>query len=216
MGSASVRSHRVPLTYASLAARSPSTSIKTLVTWCECPSSLVWLGPDDVRQSRDRSLEGGAVVSGAVGMPQLGLDVVCHNHPPPGDEVDDEPPLDEHLPMTAVAVTAAAREANFRPRSMSGCLLRSLLVSARTGRRLRYQTESGWRLARIISTYSLRWQCLLTARAFRDRVSILVNGTVPPNSALQRRLHPGPRGAHLGHSCAPAMLSGGQRPETTL
>jgi hypothetical protein len=90
--------------------------------------------PDGVHEVPVHLVQSPAVPVEDFGDGQLGFDVVCHNHPPPGDEVDDEPPLDEHAPMIAVAVRAAAREANFRLRSMSGCLLRSLLVSARTGR----------------------------------------------------------------------------------
>jgi len=87
------------------------------------------------REGRVHSVESPAGAVGDFGDGELGFDVVCHNHAPPCGEVDDEPPLGEHAPLTVVAVRAAGSEALFRFPSMSGCLLRSFLVSARTGRR---------------------------------------------------------------------------------
>jgi hypothetical protein len=118
--------------------------------------------PDGVHEVPVHPVQSPAAAAGDFGDGELGFDVVCHNHAPPCDEVDDEPALGEHAPMTVVAVRAAEREAIFRFPSMSVCLLRSFLVSARTGRRPRDGTESCWRVASIISTYSLRWQMRFT------------------------------------------------------
>jgi hypothetical protein len=91
--------------------------------------------PDGVHEVPIHPVQSPAAAVGDFGDGQLGFDVVCHNHAPPGGEGDDEPPLGEHAPLTVVAVRAAGSEAIFRFPSMSGCLLRSFLVSVRTGRR---------------------------------------------------------------------------------
>lgn len=160
--------------------------------------------PGSRRPAVWRGRAGGAVVSGAAGMPdgvreasghpaqsmaaavedfgdaQLGFDVASHNHAPPCDEVDDEPPFDEHAPMTAMAVRAAGREAILRFRSMSGCLLRWLLVSARTGRR----PGTGPNQA-AIHGHNKHLLTNMANAVHRLAHFFLVNGTVPPNSALQ-------------------------------
>ena len=91
--------------------------------------------PDGVHEVRVHPVQSPAAAVRDFGDGELGFDVVCHNHAPPCGEVDDEPPLREHAPLTVVAVRAAGIEAIFRFPSMSGCLLRSFLVPARTGRR---------------------------------------------------------------------------------